>query len=205
MELVPPLAALSCTYAALTESPPTPGGSWLCAWWTKNPIAFLQPLVDSSVVCGSLIGLSITDVVLCCRAVCLQRHLSVLLTTCITLQVSPGISLMMSKFHKFLHIWQGPAGDTQGTLWELISWWGLTSSQTQAARDKIRAQKRGRMPYDLNLSSFHSCAWCPSQVWGFHWLTTSWEQEQQLVCDILQCWWHASWQHGKTRSYAFLV
>lgn len=71
MELMSSLAALSWIYPALTASLPTPGGSWLCAWRTQDPVSFLQPLAglenNWSLVWDSLVGLPITDVVL---AVC---------------------------------------------------------------------------------------------------------------------------------------
>lgn len=81
------LAALICARPALTAPLPTPGGSWLCAWWMQDPVSFLQPLAslenNSSLVWGSLVGFSTTDMVLCVPGwggpVCLPQQLSVLL------------------------------------------------------------------------------------------------------------------------------
>jgi len=98
------LAALSCAYPALPESLPIPGGLWLCAswtqdpvsWWTQYPVFFRQPPADlennSSLVWGSPVGLPIADVVLYVLGlvdhVCLQEQLSVLLAATLRSQGS---------------------------------------------------------------------------------------------------------------------
>lgn len=200
---------LACSSTHSTSA--HPWGSWLCCLDNKTLFHSCSlssgPENNSSLVWGSLVGLPVVDVELCVPGwredFCMWPWLSVPSLPPCPRGEAQGSLWWGSSSATFSIICPGTAGDTQNTLW--LADVDSLSVKHRLPKERFKDKKEG----ENNISGICPLSTpCTLPELSFKALymslAASWEQEQQLGCDILQCWGCASSRAVQDRrSWAF--